>query len=205
MYHHAIHDFLMLLATIDPMGTLAIFVSLTAHLTASERRRVAWQSVAYGGLVLFAFLFLGQLLLSGLGIRLVSFQLAGGIILFLLGLQMIFGTGIADISKPEPHHNIAVFPLALPSIASPGALMATVLLTDNHRFTAQEQMVTGVILLVVLLLTLLCLLVANHVIKIIGRTGSIILIKVMGLLLASLAMEEIVQGVEEVVRAMQSS
>ncbi len=202
MYHHALHDFLMLFATIDPIGTLAIFVSLTAHLSVSERRRVSLRAVMYAGIVLFGFLLMGQWLLAGLGIRLVSFQLAGGIILFLLGLHMIFGTGIANTNQSEPHHDIAIFPLALPSIASPGALMATILLTDNHRFSMEEQLITGTVLLCVLVITLCILLVANHVIKVIGRTGAVLLIKIMGLLLASLAMEEIIQAVQEIVKTM---
>jgi len=112
-------DFLMLLVTIDPIGTVALFVPLTASVTTAQRGRIARKSVAVAGSVLLAFLVAGEFLLSELGIRLVSFQVAGGIILFLFGLQMVFGTGVvAEGARAEPGHDIAVFPLALPGIAN---------------------------------------------------------------------------------------
>ena len=113
MVEQTIRDFLMLFVTIHPIGALALFVSLTSNLSAKERRTAAFRAVLYAGCILIAFLVLGQLLLSGLGIRLVSFQLAGGIILFLLGLQMVFGTGVAaQRDKQEPARDPTIFPLA---------------------------------------------------------------------------------------------
>src|SRR5215471_3034542 len=109
----AIRDFLMLFVTIDPIGTLSLFVPLTASTPAAQRPRVAVRAVLCGGAVLIGFLVLGQIVLNGLGVRLVSFAIAGGIVLFLLGLQMIFGTGIAANAKPEPGHDVAVFPLGI--------------------------------------------------------------------------------------------
>ena len=149
-------DFLMLLVTIDPIGTVALFVPLTASMPPAERARIARKSVVIAGGVLLAFLIAGEFLLSELGIRLVSFQVAGGIILFLFGLQMVFGTGVvAESARAEPGHDIAVFPLALPGIANPGAIMAVVLLTDNHRQSVAQQALTAGVLVVVLILTLL--------------------------------------------------
>jgi multiple antibiotic resistance protein len=125
MLQQAARDFLMLLVTIDPIGTVALFVPLTASASASERSRIARKAVIVAGGVLIAFLVAGELLLTELGIRLVSFQVAGGIILFLFGIQMVFGTGVmAERVQGEPGHDVAVFPLALPGIANPGAIMA---------------------------------------------------------------------------------
>ncbi len=199
MVEQVLRDFLMLLVTIDPIGTLALFVPLTASATAIERRRVAIRAVVYAGIVLLAFLIAGQILLSGLGIRLVSFQLAGGVILFLFGLQMVFGTGIAAAS-PEPNRDIAVFPLALPAIASPGSIMAVVLLTDNHRQSIAQQALTAGVLLVVLLLTAIALLLAGPIHRLLGQTGESVLIRVLGLILAALAAEQIIAGVEALLR-----
>ena len=199
MIEQVLRDFLMLLVTIDPIGTLALFVPLTASATAIERRRVAIRAVVYAGIVLLAFLIAGQILLSGLGIRLVSFQLAGGVILFLFGLQMVFGTGIAAAS-PEPNRDIAVFPLALPAIASPGSIMAVVLLTDNHRQSIAQQALTAGVLLVVLLLTAITLLLAGPIHRLLGQTGESVLIRVLGLILAALAAEQIIAGVEALLR-----
>jgi multiple antibiotic resistance protein len=197
MLEQAIRDFLMLFVTIDPIATLALFVSLTAALSPAERRRVAIRSVVVAGLVLGAFLVGGQVLLSGLGIRLVSFQLAGGVILFLFGLQMIFGTGVAAHSEtPEPDHDIAIFPLALPSMATPGAITAIVVLTDNHRQSIAQQTLTGGVLVVVLFLTLVMMLAAQPIQRVIGRTGAKVMVRVLGIILASLAAEQVIAAIE---------
>lgn len=201
MVRQALRDFLMLLVTIDPVGTVALFVPLTASVAGAERRRVAIRSVAIAGGVLLAFLVAGEIVLSELGIRLVSFQLAGGVVLFLFGLQMVFGTGVAgEKFDPEPGHDIAVFPLALPVIANPGAILAIVLLTDNHRQSIGEQVLTAAVLVVVLGLTLAALLAAGRIHRILGATGANVLIRVMGLLLTALATEQIVGGVESLLQ-----
>jgi multiple antibiotic resistance protein len=199
-----VRDFLMLLVTIDPIGTLALFVPMTSGYPPEEKKRIAWRSVSYAGLVLIGFLIAGQLLLSGIGVRLVSFQLAGGIILFLFGLQMVFGSGPA-VTPPEPGHDIAVFPLALPTIANPGSIMAVVLLTDNHRQSIAQQALTGAVLIVVLAITLCVLLLAHPIYRVLGSTGSNLLVRVMGLLLAALAAEQVVAGVEQLVAGVPGS
>jgi multiple antibiotic resistance protein len=190
----------MLLVTIDPIGTLALFVPLTSKFQQDEKTRIARRAVVYAGLVLLGFLIAGQLMLSGIGVRLVSFQLAGGVILFLFGLQMIFGSGVASAhAAAEPDHDLAVFPLALPTIASPGSIMAIVLLTDNHRQSIAQQALTGGVLIVVLAITLVVLLLAGPIYHVLGSTGSNLLIRVMGLLLAALATEQVVAGIEQLV------
>ena len=201
MITQLVRDFLMLFVTVDPIATVALFVPLTAAATAAEKKRIALRSVATAGAVLLAFLIAGELLLGGLGIRLVSFQLAGGIILFLLGLQMVFGSGIAEKNAAaEPHQDVAIFPLAMPAIASPGAIMAIVLLTDNHRQSFTQQLLTAGVLLVVLLLTWIALLAARHIYRVLGDTGASVLIRVMGLILAALATEQVVSGVEALLK-----
>ena len=125
-------EFLIFLATIDPVSTLALFVGLTATVSAQDRTKIALRSVGYSAVILVGFIILGQLLLGSLGIRLASFQLAGGIIFFLFGVQMVFGSGAAGPSaSAEPGHDIAIFPLAVPSIAGPGSILSAVILTDN--------------------------------------------------------------------------
>jgi multiple antibiotic resistance protein len=162
-----------------------------------ERARIGRRAVLIAGCVLLGFLIAGEVLLSQLGIRLVSFQIAGGVILFLFGLQMVFGTGvIAESARAEPGHDVAVFPLALPGIASPGAIMAVVLLTDNHRHSIGQQAVTAAVLVVVLAITLLALLASRRINQLLGSTGANVLIRVMGLILAALATEQIAIGAE---------
>lgn len=200
MLQQIARDFLMLLVTVDPVGAVALFVPLTASMTPAERARVARRGSIIAAIVLLAFLVAGQIVLSHLGVRLVSFQLAGGVILFLFGLQMVFGTGVAAHGAAEPGHDIAVFPVALPAIASPGAIMAVVLLTDNHRQSIAEQAATAGVLLVVLTITYLALRAAGLIYRVLGATGANVLIRVMGLVLAALATEQVVAGVEALMR-----
>ena len=128
---------------------------------------------------------------DAIGIHLHSLKVAGGIILFLFGLQMLFGRLDAEVKagSPEAGRDLAVFPLAVPSIAGPGAMMAVILLTDNDVYTVVEQAQTGVVLLVVLLLTYILLLFSDAILRIIGQQGAAILVRVMGIVLCSLAVE----------------
>src|SRR5438067_8737984 len=182
-------DFATIWTTIDPIGNVAIFAGLTASLTAAERRRTALRATLYAAVILLVAVMAGQIILDAIGIHLHSLKVAGGIILFLFGLQMLFGRLDAEPKAPEPGRDLAVFPLAVPSIAGPGAMMAVILLTDNDVYTVAEQAQTGVVLLVVLLLTYILLLFSDAILRIIGRQGAAILVRVMGIILASLAVE----------------
>ncbi len=200
MTEQILRDFMMILVTIDPIGTLSIFVPLTGNIPEKDRFKVAIRAVIYAGVILFAFLIVGQIVLSYIGVKLVSFQLAGGIVLFIFSLQMIFGTVISQSEKgPEPDHDPAVFPLAIPSIASPGSIMAVVLLTDNNLHSYADQGITALMLLLVLLITLVILKLANPIHRFIGNAGSNIMIRVMGLILAALATQQIKEGITNII------
>ena len=182
-------DFATIWTTIDPIGNVAIFAGLTASLTRAERRRTALRATVYAAVILAVAVVAGQIILDAIGIHLHSLKVAGGIILFLFGLQMLFGRLDAEPRAPEPGRDLAVFPLAVPSIAGPGAMMAVILLTDNDVYTVAEQAQTGVVLLLVLLLTYILLLFSDAILRIIGRQGAAILVRVMGIILCSLAVE----------------
>jgi len=188
-----IQDALIIWATIDPIGTMALFTALTAHLSSEERRRTAFKAIIYAGAVLLGSIVIGQMILGAMGIRLVSFQLAGGVILFLFGLQMIFGSG-PQSSRAEPEHEIAVFPLAIPATATPGAILAVILLTDNHVHPISVQIGTSLITLGILGITLILLLFSSRIISIIGISGASILTRVMGMILAALSVELIMNA-----------
>jgi multiple antibiotic resistance protein len=181
-------DALIIWATIDPIGTMALFTALTAHLTPAQRRRTAFKAIGYAALVLIGSIVIGQVILSAMGIRLVSFQIAGGIILFLFGLQMIFSSDSPQ-AKKEPEHDMAVFPLAIPATATPGAILAVILLTDNQAYPITAQVGTALIVLCILAVTLVLLLLSERIIKIIGTSGASILVRVMGIILAALSVE----------------
>ena len=182
-------DFATIWTTIDPIGNVAIFAGLTASLTRAERRRTALRASLYAAVILVVAVVAGQIILDAIGIRLHSLKVAGGIILFLFALQMLFGRMDSNRASPEPGRDLAVFPLAVPSIAGPGAIMAVILLTDNDVYTVPEQIETGIVLLVVLLLTYVLLLFSDAILRVIGRQGASVLVRVMGIILCSLAVE----------------
>jgi multiple antibiotic resistance protein len=188
MLEKLIRDFVLIWTTVDPIGTLALFAGLTASLDRGQRRRVALRATLYAAMILVGAVVIGQILLDAMGIHLLSLKLAGGIILFLFALQMLFGSAEAA-GEPQEGRDIAVFPLAIPSIASPGAIMAVILLTDNDVYTVPQQAMTAVMLLVVLLLTWGILLASDAILRVIGRQGASILVRVMGLILAALSVE----------------
>ena len=186
-----VRDALILVTTVDPIGTLALFAALTGGLDDGRRRRIATRAILYAGAILLAAVLVGQLLLQGLGIRLISLQLAGGAILFLFAVQMIFSkdAGTPSGEAPEEGHDLAVFPMAVPSIAGPGAIMAVILLTDNDLYNLPQQAATAGVLVAVLAGTWALMLLSGRVLRVIGRNGSAILVRVMGMLLAALSVE----------------
>ncbi|MAA76125.1 MAG: chemotaxis protein CheR [Salinisphaeraceae bacterium] len=189
-----IQDALILWATVDPIGTMAIFAGLTAGLSAAERRRTATRTILYAGGVLVGSIVVGQIILTAMGVRLISFQLGGGIILFLFGLQMIFGMPYRQMHG-EAEHDIAVFPLAIPGTATPGAILAVILLTNNHIHSIPVQIGTTLVTLAVLAITWIMLLFSERIINVIGTGGASILTKIMGMILAAFSVELVMNAV----------
>ena len=186
MLEKLFRDFMLIWTTIDPIGTLALFAGMTASLDRVERRRIARRASIYAAIILVVSVAVGQIVLDAMGIHLLSLKLAGGIILFLFGLQMLFGSADAE---PGLGRAIAVFPIAVPSIAGPGAITAVILLTDNDVYTVPQQIQTTVVLLVVLAINYGLLLVSEPILRVIGRQGASVLVRVMGILLAALSVE----------------
>ena len=168
-------EFITLFVVIDPVGTIPVFLYAAASVPARLHAKFALRGVITATLVLLFFLVAGQLLLEAIGLRLGAFQIAGGIVLFLFALSMIFGESKpqAEIDEAESEDlSGAVFPLAMPSIASPGAILAVVILTDNHRIAVTDQAITAALLLGVLGLTFVLLLLASRIHRLIGDTGA---------------------------------
>lgn len=199
-----ITQFVVLWAVIDPIGSVPVYLSQTQHLTLKQRRKVALKAVTIATGVLVFFLVAGQLLLEAMQIPLPAFQAAGGLVLLLFALTMIFGESkpeqaqklTQDVSHSELA-DLAVYPLAIPSIASPGAMMAVVMLTDNHRYSVIDQAITAGVMVGVLLVTLFLLLSATTIQKWIGNIGAAIISRVMGLILAAVAVNNLLQGIKD--------
>ena len=194
MFEKIIRDFMTIWTTVDPITNLALFASLTAAMHRSERRRIAWRASVYAAIILVVAVVIGQILLDAMGIRLRSLQVAGGCILFVFGLQMVFGWINQSGASVEKGRDLAVFPLAVPAIAGPGAITAIILLTDNDVFSVPERAETGIVLLVVLALNYILLLLSDTILRIIGQQGAAVLTRVMGIILTALSVEFVLTG-----------
>jgi multiple antibiotic resistance protein len=150
------------------------------------------------GILLF-FIIVGQIIMETMHITLPAFQISGGVILFLFALTMVFGEGKPEEEKHliKDYDHVTIFPIAIPSIASPGAIMAVVLLTDNHVYSIGQQLFTTFIVMLVLLATCLLLLAARKIQDRIGETGILVISKIMGLILASFAIQSILSGIKD--------
>ncbi len=200
-------QFVTLWVVIDPIGTVPVFIAVTGSMAAGARRKTAIQAVLVSAGVLIFFLAFGQLLINALDIGLNSFQVAGGIVLFLFALTMIFGETKseidqrdigADVSIPHNTPSAAVFPLAVPSLASPGAMLAIVMLTDNNTNSIVEQVVTGGVMLSVLVFAFVFMLMADPIIRLIGHAGTAIVSRVMGMILASVAANSVLSALLDI-------
>lgn len=191
-------QFVTLWVVIDPIGTIPVFVAVTAGMGVAARRRAAVQAGLMAAAVLMFFLVAGQFLTGALGISLPAFQIAGGLILFLFALTMIFGQGDRSEQMADGH-NPAIFPLAVPSLASPGAMLAIVLLTDNNRFSVPEQAVTALVMLAVLLAAFAMMLLAGPILRVIRPGGAAIVSRVMGMVLAAVATDNVIEAIFQLV------
>ena len=191
--------FIAFFAVIDPIGTVPIFVAVTAGYDAGVKRRIAITAIFVSAVVLTFFVVAGELILSALDIPLAAFQISGGIVLFLFALTMIFGD-----SKPEEearlvegHNETAIYPLAVPSIAGPGAMLAAVLLTEDSRFSLTEQIQIIGVMLLVLALALVLMLLASRIDRIIGNAGASVISRVMGIILTAVAATNVLNGIKD--------
>ena len=190
--------FVTFFAVVDPIGTIPVFIAVTSHFETAARRRIALLATVVAAAVLLFFLVAGEFILSAISIPLAAFQIAGGIVLFLFALTMIFGESKPEeeVRLAESHHETAIFPLAVPSLAGPGAMLAVVLLTESQRYTWYEQALTFGVLLIVLAIACLLMLAAGPIQKLIGNSGASVVSRVMGLILSAVAVANLLEGVK---------
>jgi len=198
----AFNAFVTLLVVVDPLGLAPIFIGLTGGYAKDHRRAVAVRGVLLGAGILLVFALVGDVLLEALGIGLPAFRIAGGALLFLLALEMVFGrpsgsragTGVDGGDAPQDDdEDVSVFPLAIPLIAGPGAITTVLLYTGGAG--PVETAAFLAVLAAVLVLTLAALLVAPRLVDLFGRFGANVLSRVLGVLLAALAVQFVLDGV----------
>jgi len=194
-----LNTILLIFAVVDPLGSIPVYLEATKNFDEKHKRKIAISAPIIAFLVLLFFIVVGQVILEGMDITLAAFQISGGVILFLFALTMIFGEGKPESDKHliKDYKKVTIFPVAVPSIASPGAIMAVVLLTDNHIYTLTQQVITTLMLLIVIGITCSFLLASNFIQKKIGESGIIVISKIMGLILASYAAQSILSGIKD--------
>ncbi len=196
-----INTFVILVVVIDPIGLSPMFAALTHGGTPAYKRRMAFKGTALAAVVLVVFALIGDSLLRSLGISLAAFRIAGGVLLFLLAIDMVFArhsglrsTTLREQAEAEQRKDISVFPLAIPLIAGPGAI-TTVLLTVGSHPSLTTSLVVLLVLAVVLLLALGALLLAPRIMTLMGETGANVVTRVLGIVLAALAVQFMLDGI----------
>jgi multiple antibiotic resistance protein len=196
-----------LLVTIDPVGLAPIFVTLTVGMGREDRRRVAVHATATAFGILTFFAVLGEKLLEFLRIGLPAFRVAGGLLLFCIAFEMVFERRTdrkqhtAEVAKTIDHvRNIAAFPLAIPLMAGPGAITAVILL--SARTDGDVVATAGLLALVgaVMAACLAVFLLAGRISGLLGTTGNIVLSRLLGVILAALAVQFVIDGITAVSR-----
>ena len=201
MLKHFLVDFVTLLSVMNPVAVIPVYINLTADMPADERTRILKRSMVVSFGILITFLIIGEPVLEGLGVTLDAFRIAGGIVLLLLGMRMIFD----EHGRAEPPHDgeasnrdIAVFPLAMPMIAGSGAILSIILLTENDLHEIPDQASTAFTMLLVLAVNFAVLRAANPIYRMIGSTGTAVVGRISGLVVAALAVQVMIIGLQNV-------
>jgi multiple antibiotic resistance protein len=186
---------------IDPPGCAPIFAGLTREVPDAHRRAMAIRSVAVAAFILLFFGLLGEALLRALGISLAAFRIAGGIMLFLIALDMVFERRTArrenraqEVSADPEHEDISVFPMGIPMIAGPGSIASVMLLTARVS-GFQNTLVVLAALAAILLLTLVALVAAGWLMRLMGKRLEAMLTRLLGVILAALAAQFVIDGI----------
>jgi multiple antibiotic resistance protein len=193
-----------LLVVVDPVGLAPTFLAVTHGLPAKARKRIALRACIIAGAILAGTALVGDWLLRQLGIGVPAFRIAGGLLLFGVASEMVFGSRIDRQSKQaeealEEHvRNIAAFPLAIPLMAGPGAITATLLLAGQADRQPLHLAVLFGVILVVVAACLLVYLLASRIERLLGITGNVVLSRLLGVILAALAVQFVIDGVRAV-------
>ena len=187
---------------IDPPGCAPIYAGLTAGASAEHRRAMAIRAVLVAAAILFVFALFGENLLHGLGISLAAFRIAGGIMLFLIALEMVFEKRTerredrAAKVAAEPHEDVSIFPMAMPMIAGPGSIASVMLLMSRNDGLDRSLVILGA-LATILLLTLVALLAAGPIMRVLGAKIEAVITRLLGVLLAALAVQFVIDGLNK--------
>ena len=195
-----VSSFITFFVVIDPPGCAPIFAGLTAGTTAAHRRVMAVRAVLVASIILFGFALFGEALLGALGISLDAFKIAGGIMLFLIALEMVFEKRTerredrAEKVKAEEATDISVFPMAMPMIAGPGSIAAVMLLMSQNQGIERSSVVLAA-MFAILALSLIALLAAGPLMRLVGAKIEAVISRLLGVLLGALATQFVIDGI----------
>jgi multiple antibiotic resistance protein len=186
---------------IDPPGCAPIYAGLTKGASSAHRRVMAIRAVIVAAIILFVFAAVGRAILDALGVSLPAFSIAGGIMLFLIALEMVFEKRTerredraAKVASTPEVEDISIFPMAMPMIAGPGSI-ASVMLTMNRNHGFENVAVVLAALATILVLTLLALLAAGPLMQLLGARVESVITRILGVLLGALAVQFIIDGI----------
>ncbi|HEX6541657.1 MAG TPA: MarC family protein [Ktedonobacterales bacterium] len=195
-----------LVTIVDPVGLVPVVLALTAGMTPSERTLVIFRATAIASIVIAIFGAFGQFIFSSLGVTPEAFSIAGGALLFLVAFDMLFGrpSGARETRREAreamTREDVSVFPLAIPLIAGPGTITTIILLVSSTNANPVQLALVALAALITLAAALLTMLISAQIQKRIGTTGILVLSRVLGMLLAAVALQFILNGVAEFVR-----
>jgi len=193
-----IATFVTLFVVIDPIGLAPLFVALTQGMDAARRRSIAIRAILIAFSLLAVFGVFGERLLGAIGIGLPAFRISGGLLLFLMAVDMLFEHRSERREKrasedvPDP----SVFPLAMPLIAGPGSIAAVILLTSQHSGDTAALLAIGGVVVGILALTFALFSAGTLIERLLGATGVVVLTRVFGILLAALAVQFVIDGLQ---------
>jgi len=198
-----LNAFIVLFIVVDPIGIAWVFSALTVGCEVKLQRRMAIQGVIFALLFMYLFFFLGEYVLNFMGISLAAFRISGGILLFLLAMEMVFArqSGLRSTTNSEQieaqqKQDLSVFPLAFPLLAGPGAL-ATVMLMSGQAESFNQYIMMSAVIFLVCAITMVTLFMSRFLSERLGETGANVISRLFGLILAALAAQFVIDGVKQ--------
>ena len=201
MLNEAVTAFVTLFVVIDPIGLAPLFVALTQGASAAERRRIGLTGVVVAAGILTLFGLAGEAVLAFLGISMAAFRISGGLLLFLIALDMVFERRTerrekrTDEEQREPAHDPSVFPLATPLLAGPGSIATMILLVGSYQGNVAGQVMVFGVLFGLLGLVLVSFFLGGLIERVLRRTGILVVTRLLGMLLAALSVQFVLDGI----------
>jgi multiple antibiotic resistance protein len=204
MIDFLVYSFTVLFIIVDPVANVPIFYSILEKFDPSERKFMVRKAVTIAAIVLIAFIFLGQYIFDFFGVKMYSFKIAGGILLFIIALEMLFGrktrteSSIEEEDELRTREDIIATPLAVPLLTGPGAITAGIVLYNSAK-SPLEEIILLLDVMLVFLVSYLILSKSDVIFSALGTTGTKVIVRIMGLVLSAIAVQFVISGIGEAI------